>query len=99
VIAPGKAELEVDLGRAVPIAVARLEEDISRGQSVARYTLYGAVDRDWRMISQGSTIGYTKLDRFEPVTVRRVRLTIEGAAEMPHDITVKLYSPFGPVAI
>jgi alpha-L-fucosidase len=95
VIGPGKAEVELDLGRAVPVAVARLEEDITGGQSVARYTLYGAVDRDWRVLSSGSTIGYTKLDRFEPVNVRRVRLAIEGAAGMPHDISVKLYSPFG----
>ena len=91
--------MELDLGRGVPIAVARLEEDITRGQSVARYTLYGAVDHDWRGLSSGSTIGYTKLDRFEPMTARRVRLTIEGWPGMPHDITVKLYSPFGPVAI
>jgi alpha-L-fucosidase len=94
VIAPGKAELVLDLNRGVPVAVARLEEDITHGQSVARYTLYGAVDRDWRVISQGSTIGCAKLDRFEPVTVRRVRLAIEGAVEMPQDIAVKLYNPF-----
>jgi alpha-L-fucosidase len=94
VIAPGKAEVELDLGRAVPVAIARLEEDITRGQSVARYTLYGAVNRDWQVLSHGSTIGYTKLDRFEPVTVRRVRLAIEGAVGMPQDIAVKLYNPF-----
>jgi len=99
VIASGRTELELDLGRVVTVAVARLEEDITRGQSVARYTLYGAVDRDWRVLSHGSTIGYTKLDLFEPVTVRRVRLAIEDAAGMPQDITVKLYSPFGPTAI
>ena len=99
VIAPGRAQVELDLGRTVTIGVARLEEDITRGQSVARYTLYGAVDRDWQVVSHGSTIGYAKLDRFEPVTVRRVRLAIEDAAEMPQDIAVKLYSPFGPVAI
>ena len=99
VIGPGRAEVELDLGRPVTFAVARLEEDITRGQSVARYTLYGARDRDWRVISQGSTIGYAKLDRFEPVTVQRVRLAIEDAVGMPQDITVKLYSPFGPVAI
>jgi hypothetical protein len=46
------------------------------------------------VISQGSTIGYTKLDRFEPVTVRRVRLAIEDTVGMPRDIAVKLYSPF-----
>jgi alpha-L-fucosidase len=99
VIASDRAELELDLGRAVTVAVARLEEDITRGQSVARYTLYGAVDRDWRVLSHGSTIGYTKLDLFEPVTVRRVRLGIEDSVGMPQDIAVKLYSPFGPAAI
>ena len=93
VTAPGRADVELDLGRAVPIGVARLEEDITRGQSVARYTLYGAVDRDWQVLSYGSTIGYAKLDRFEPVTVRRVRLAIEDAAGMPQGIAVKLYNP------
>jgi alpha-L-fucosidase len=75
----------------VTIAVARLEEDIARGQSVERYTLYGAVGRDWHVLSRGSTIGYAKLDLFEPATVRRVRLAIEDAAGMPEGIAVKLY--------
>ena len=51
------------------------------------------------MLSHGSTIGYTKLDLFEPVNLRRVRLAIEGVSVTPQDITVKLYSPFGPVSI
>jgi alpha-L-fucosidase len=99
VSAAGKLEVELDMGRSVTVAVARLEEDITRGQSVARYTLYGAADRDWHVLSHGSTIGYTKLDRFEPVLVRRVRLAIEGAAGMPQDVSIKLYSPDGAVAI
>ena len=90
--------MELDLGRPVTIGVARLEEDITGGQSVARYTLYGAVDRDWRVLSQGSTIGYTKLDRFEPSLVRRVRLAIEGDAGMSQGIAVKLYSQPVPVS-
>lgn len=98
-IGPGKAQVELDLGRPMDVAVARLEEDITRGQSVARYTLYGARDREWRVLSHGSTIGYAKLDIFELVNVRRVRLAVEGATGMPEDITIKLYSPFGPVSI
>jgi alpha-L-fucosidase len=85
------AELSVDLGRAVAIGVARLEEDIAQGQTVARYTLYGAADSDWQILSRGSTIGYAKLDRFAPVTVRRVRLTIEDAVGTPENITLRLY--------
>lgn len=87
------AELELDLGRPMTVAVARLEEDIARGQNVASYTLYGAVDRDWRVLSRGTTIGYAKLDRFEPMTARRVRLAIADATDMPQDITLRLYNP------
>jgi len=89
----GMYELELDLGRPMTIALARLEEDITRGQMVSRYTLYGAVDRDWQVLSRGTTIGYTKLDLFEPMTLRRARLVIEGAAGAPDDIAVRLYNP------
>ena len=95
-IAPARTELELDLGRTLTVGVARLEEDITHGQNVARYTLYGAADRDWQVLSCGSTIGYAKLDRFEPVPVRRVRLAIEDAAAMPQGIAVKLFNPFAP---
>src|SRR4029079_14749673 len=40
------AELSIDLGRSATFSVARLAEDIAHGQSVARYTLYGASDND-----------------------------------------------------
>jgi alpha-L-fucosidase len=92
-IGAGPPDVELDLGRPVTIGVARLEEDIARGQSVARYTLYGAIDRDWQVLSRGSTIGYAKLDRFAPATVRRVRLAIEDFTGTPEGVAVKLYNP------
>ena len=93
VLTAGTIQIELDFGRPMTISMARLAEDITRGQSVARYTLYGAVDRYWKVLSSGSTIGYTKLDRFEPVTVRHVRLAIEDGGERPQDISIKLYNP------
>jgi len=42
-------------------------------------------------MSHGSTIGYTKLDRFDPVQVRRVRLVIEDAVDAPQPIRLGLY--------
>jgi alpha-L-fucosidase len=85
------ARLEVDLGRVVEFDVARLAEDIARGQRVARYTVYGAEGSDWRPISHGTTIGYAKLDRFEPTRLRRVRLDIDEAADSPEAVTLQLY--------
>ena len=85
------AEAEVDLGRTVTVRVARLEEDITDGQAVARYTLYGSDGGAWQALSRGTTIGYAKLDRFAPVPVRRARLVINEAAVAPAAVRVRLY--------
>jgi alpha-L-fucosidase len=92
---PRSAELTLDLPRTANVGIARLEENVTRGQNVARYTLYGAADREWKILSRGSTIGYTKLDSFEPVPVRRVRLAVEDALAISDGIAIKLYEARG----
>jgi alpha-L-fucosidase len=81
----------MDLGRTLEIDVARLAEDIARGQRVARYVLEGALDAGWTPIARGTTIGYMKLERFAPVMVRRVRLVVEEAVDAPELVRVELY--------
>jgi alpha-L-fucosidase len=88
---PRTAVVEWDFGAPSTVGVARLSEDIARGQRVARYTLAGTVDGEWRTLSTGSTIGHAKIDRFEPVGVRRVRLTIEDAIASPEPVGVRLF--------
>jgi alpha-L-fucosidase len=89
------AELDVDFEGAVRISLARLEENIARGQRVARFTLFGTNGIEWDVLSQGTTIGYTKLDRLAPTTVRRVRLVIQDAVATPEQITLRLYNASG----
>jgi alpha-L-fucosidase len=88
---PRNGTVEIDLGRSTSLGVARLEEGIERGQIVARYTLQAQVGDSWRELASGTTIGYCKLDRFEPVTTRRVRLTIIEALGTPRPVRTKLY--------
>jgi len=85
------AELELDLGRAVTISIARLAEPIERGQTISSYALDGALDGEWKPISGGSTIGYARLDRFAPVSIRRVRLRVHGAADAPPRPSLRLF--------
>jgi alpha-L-fucosidase len=87
------AVLELDLGAPTTIGLARLEEDIRRGQSVAGYTLTGAIGEEWRVLWRGATIGYAKLDRFPTATMRRVRLTIDESVATPEPIVLRLYAP------
>jgi len=86
------AAAQLDLGRTVTIGLSRLEEDVARGQCVARYALHGAPDAgEWRELARGTTVGYRKLDRFEPAAVRRVRVDVQDAVATPRRLRIGLY--------
>ena len=80
------ATLDIELSAPATISAARIEEDIARGQRVAAYRLEAE-----QPLSRGTTVGYTKIDRFPQVTTRRVRLLIE-TVDAPQRPVVKLYS-------
>ena len=82
---------EMDLGRAVSVAVVDLFEDISRGQSVASWTVEGSDGSAWTRLASGSTIGYRRLERFEPVRLRHLRLTVMDAFGRPPEVGLRVY--------
>ena len=86
------AAVDVELGKTVKVGMARLEEDIAHGQCIARYTILGAVNERWRPLARGTTIGYRKLERFEPTVVRRVRVVVEEAVADPRPLRIGLYA-------
>jgi len=83
--------LEVDLGRPATFGIAALQEAISLGQRVAEYHLEYWDGTAWKTITKGTTIGYKKLDRFEPVTAARVRLVIDRSRACPTVASFELY--------
>ncbi|MFI5311507.1 MAG: alpha-L-fucosidase [Gemmatimonadales bacterium] len=83
---------DIDLGRSAPVGIVDLREDIAFGQAVARYSVEGSDGGAWRTLSRGTTIGCRKLDRFQPVRVRRVRLVIEEAVAPPLPVKIALYA-------
>jgi alpha-L-fucosidase len=88
------AVAELDIGRVVTVGLADLRENIERGQMVAQYVLEGSDGGAWTVLARGTTIGYRKLDRFAPVQVRRVRVTIEDAVAPPNPLTIGLHAGF-----
>jgi alpha-L-fucosidase len=83
---------EIDLGLSARVSIADLREDITHGQLVVHYTLEGRIDGDWKMLKRGNTIGCRKLDRFDPATVRYVRLTITEAIDTPRPVRIGLFA-------
>ena len=87
---PLSAVAEVDLGRTVNAGIVRLEENIVQGQRIARYVVHGGVDGAWQELTRGTTVGYRKLDRFAPVSVRTLRVTVEGVVP-PNLLRIGVY--------
>jgi alpha-L-fucosidase len=83
---------ELDAGRAISVGVVDLREDIAFGQVISRYVLQAATDGDWRTLAEGTTVGYRRLHRFAPLSVRRVRLVIEDAVATPRPVAIRLYA-------
>jgi alpha-L-fucosidase len=88
--------LQMDLGRDRTVSISDLREQISDGQVVSGYTLEGATDASataWVTLARGTTIGHRKLDRFAPVRVRGLRLTIQTVAPLASPVEIRVYSP------
>jgi alpha-L-fucosidase len=78
-----RATIELDMDGPTEINALALEEASGLTGHVQDYKVEGQVNSDWKLLSQGTTIGERKVDRFPKVTVWKVRLTILKAQPYP----------------
>ncbi|HEX7470270.1 MAG TPA: discoidin domain-containing protein [Verrucomicrobiae bacterium] len=78
-----RATIELDMDGPTEINALALEEASGLTGHVQEYKVEAQVNSDWKLLSQGTTIGERKVDRFPKVTVWKVRLTILKAQPYP----------------
>jgi alpha-L-fucosidase len=88
--------VEFDLGQARTFNVARIQEDISKGERVQNYHVEILDDGQWRTITSGQVIGHKQLRRFPAVTARQVRLVVDKTSAPPAIAEFGLH--FNPLA-
>ncbi len=88
---PRSATTEIDLGGPESVGLVHLGESIEKGQLVAGYQVEGFSGGTWQPLSEGTTIGNCKLDRFLPVVAERLRLTITDALDPPLPVRISVY--------
>ena len=84
----------VDLGPGITSGAIRLEENIERGQSIARHVVSAAA---WKsdathVVADSTTIGYARIHRFDMTPIGRVTLEIKDHAARPDGIQIRVYS-------
>jgi hypothetical protein len=68
-----------------------IQEYLALGQRVEAWSVEAEVDGQWKAIGTGSTLGYKRILRCEPVTATKVRLNILQARACPMIATLGLY--------
>ena len=68
-----------------------ISEDISKGQRVEGFTVEAFADGKWRLLAEGTTIGYRRLLRFEKTAAEQIRVTITSTRATANISAVGLY--------
>ncbi len=78
---------------ATEIAVIDLREDITQGQRVGRHEVSLLVGEEWHTVSRGTTIGYRRLHRIDPVQARAMRVEVSDVRPEPVPVAITGYRP------
>ena len=77
------ASIELVLPQPTTINHAVIMEDYREGERIREYIVEGLSDGQWKELSQGTSVGRKKIDRFRPAEVSRVRLRVTRFAAEP----------------
>jgi alpha-L-fucosidase len=86
-----KGSLEISLAKPVSVKYIVLQEYIRLGQRVKSFTVEAWKDGEWKKITEGTTIGYKRILRFDRVQTARIRVNITDAKACPVISTIELY--------
>lgn len=70
---------EFSLKKPVRFDIIELKEDIRKGQRVEAFRVEGAVQGEWQEIASGTTIGYRRLLKINPVETDKIRIILSAA--------------------
>jgi alpha-L-fucosidase len=85
------ASLELNLAGTKTFNLLSLQENITAGQRIEKFTLQYWDGHAWQDAAAGTTVGYKRLLRFNPVSTNRVRLQILSSRLNPAISELALY--------
>jgi len=85
------ASAEFDFGKTVELNRVLIQEYIQLGQRVKKFKVEAFVDGQWKLLTDGTTIGHKVIKKCELTKTTKVRLTIEEAKACPVISNVKFY--------
>lgn len=72
------ANKEYSLIPSAEINVVEVQEDITKGQRVEGFTVEALINGEWKLLAEGTTVGYKRMVRFPSVKTEKIRLVINS---------------------
>jgi alpha-L-fucosidase len=85
------ASLEINIGKMQTIKYVVLQEYIKLGQRVKSFNVEVWADNAWQQVATGTTIGYKRILKFNPVKAGKVRINITASKACPLISNVAIY--------
>ena len=86
-----KASIVVDLPQEVEVNYLLLQEPIQLGQRITSFTLDTYTDHGWQEVAHGTTVGYKRIMKIDPLRTKRIRVNILGATNTIALSNIELY--------
>ncbi len=75
--------VELDLKKPAVIDRLIIMEQIAQGERIREYAVAGWMKDQWHPLCRGQSVGHKRIERFDPVEVSKVRLSVAKSAAEP----------------
>ena len=82
---------EINLAKTAAIKYILLQEYIKLGQRVKSFTVEVWKDNAWQKVADGTTIGYKRILKIDPVNTQKIKVNIKGAKACPVISNMEIY--------
>lgn len=89
--AKGKS-VSLQLDKAQQVDACIIQEQIANGERIRKYKVEARVNGKWKTVAQGESVGHKRIERFEPVTTDKLRLTVTEAVDTPDIRNFSVYN-------
>lgn len=88
-------QIEIVFGKKQVFDRLLLQENITEGQRIEDFALECWIDNQWKVVAEGTTIGYKRIHRFDPVETEKARIVIRQSRDLPQIAEIGIYKASG----
>ncbi|MDH4090087.1 MAG: glycoside hydrolase family 29, partial [Cyclobacteriaceae bacterium] len=83
--------IEIQLDKPHPVKYVLLQEYIKLGQRVKSFTVEANIGNTWKLLANGTTIGYKRILPLDTIETDKLRINITSAKACPLISSIEVY--------